>query len=353
MQKTLTIRLWPLALVTLGALGCSNSPSDAERTKEVTQGMQASIGGEIDAWHTSAIALRDAMPTPSGRGWDKDKDKDAIANLRTLWRAPRITYEHIEGAVAPLFPDIDISTDARYEDFLVELGNKADPDAFDGKGVTGMHAIERIVFSDVTPAAVWNFEKGLPGYTAAALPATEAEAAEMKTALCGKLITDIESMQSQWNSAQIDLPGAFDGLISLMNEQREKVNKAATGEEESRYSQNTLADLRANLEGTKKIYALFQPWIADKAGGADVDRQIQDGFDTLDKAYSAFEGDAIPAPPATWSSAHPSDADLATPFGKLFSTVTSAVDPKSKGSVVSAMNQAASLIGFPRFQEGE
>jgi len=335
------------------APGCAGEPSDEERAREVTEGMQETIGGEIADWHAAATELMEAAPLPSGRGWDATKDAEAIAKMRAAWTKTRLTYEHIEGAVAPLFPDIDAATDARYEAFLITLGHQPDPDLFDGEGVTGMHAIERILFSDVTPEAVVTFEKGLPGYSEARFPDTEAEALEFKTKLCAQLVTDIGSMKEQWEGAQIDLPGAFDGLVSLMNEQHEKVNKAATGEEESRYSQKTLADLRANLVGTRKIYALFQPWIASKEGGAEIDAGIDEGFVKLDSAYSAIAGDSIPAPPATWSSVNPSEEDLETPFGELFSAVSFAVDPKRDGSIVDEMNGAAGLLGFPRYQEGE
>ena len=337
----------------LFAAGCGGEKSDEERGREVAEGMQASIGAEIDAWHAAATKMMNAAPAPKGRGWDATLDAAAIAEMRGAWGETRATYEHIEGAVAPLFPDIDASTDARYEAFLVELGNVPDADPFDGEGVTGMHAIERILFSDTTPAAVVTFEEGLPGYSKAAFPATEEEAARFKGELCALLVSDIASLRSQWGSAELDLPGAFDGLISLMNEQQEKVNKAATGEEESRYSQKTLADLRANLVGTRKIYALFQPWIASKEGGDHVDGEIQSGFTKLETAYDAIDGEAIPAPPATWSSASPTEEDLETPFGVLFTTVSEAVDPESDGSVVYEMSEAAEMLGFPKLQDGE
>lgn len=342
-----------LGLLAVTAFGCSSGPTDDEYSKEVTDGMQASISSELETWHASAVELMNAAPTPAGRGWDEELDAADITSMRDAWRKTRLSYEHIEGALAPLFPDIDAATDARYEDFLVELGNEADPDPFDGEGVTGMHAAERILFADVTPEAVVTFEAGLPGYTKAEFPSTEAQAKSFKEKLCAQLVSDIELMQSQWTSAQIDLPGAFDGLISLMNEQHEKVNKAATGEEESRYSQKTLADLRANLEGSRTIYALFQPWITSKEGGEAIDANIQKGFETLDTAYTAPTGDAIPAPPETWSSATPSEADLKTPFGELFTAVSTAVDPERDGSVVDEMNDAAGALGFPQFQAGE
>jgi iron uptake system component EfeO len=140
-----------------------------------------------------------------------------------------------------------------------------------------------------------------------------------------------------------------------MNEQSEKVTKAATQEEESRYAQRTLADLHANLDGTVKIYKLFQPWIVSKNGsdpaksGATTDRNIQAGFDGLRTAYVSTPGDAIPQPPAGWSSIKPTPEDLETPFGKLFSAVQEAVDPEKEGSVVQQMNNAAELLGFSPF----
>jgi len=140
-----------------------------------------------------------------------------------------------------------------------------------------------------------------------------------------------------------------------MNEQREKVTKAATFEEESRYSQRTMADLRANLEGTTKAYTLFAPWLSAHAGddGKTTDQKIQAGLASLSAVYATVQGDAIPPPPSTWSAEHPSDADLQTPFGKLYSSVKAAVDPAVDGSIVAEMNDAARVLGFPEFVEGQ
>ncbi len=65
--------------------------------------------------------LQAAAPTPTGRGWDTTLDATAIANMKLTWIRCRTSYEHIEGALAPIFPDIDISIDARYDDFLVDV----------------------------------------------------------------------------------------------------------------------------------------------------------------------------------------------------------------------------------------
>jgi iron uptake system component EfeO len=131
-----------------------------------------------------------------------------------------------------------------------------------------------------------------------------------------------------------------------MNEQREKVNKAAKNEEESRYSQRTMADIRDNLAGTKTIYALFQPWLFSKSDGQAVDADVQNAFGELESAYAQVSGPAIPQPPEDWSSEDPPADALATPFGELWSAVQKAVDPNVPGSAVDAMNHAADALGF-------
>jgi iron uptake system component EfeO len=249
--------------------------------------------------------------------------------------------------------------DARYDDYLTQLGGKGDPNPFDGEGGTGMHWIERILFSNNIPKSVVDFESTLPGYAPAAFPKTADDAVKFKTKLVQKLIDDATTMKTQWQPAAIDVGAAFQGLVSLMNEQKEKINKAATGEEESRYAQTTLFDLRNNLAGTVKIYELFQPWIQSKQNaspdknGPAMDGSINAGFQRLTSLYAADPGDAVPQPPATWSSDKPSSVDLGTPFGKLWSSVHAEVDPTKPGSVVSEMNDVANLLGFPEFVEGK
>jgi iron uptake system component EfeO len=342
----------------LGALGCSGSSEpaaadpDAAFRQNVTSGMHDTIAAQISTFLTAAKDLKAAAPATTGRGWDATEDAASITAMAEAWMRVRDSYEKIEGAIAPLFPDIDFSVDARYDDFLAQLNGMGDENPFDGAKVTGQHAIERILYVGTTPQAVVDFEKALPGYKPAAFPSTEKEAADFKNALSDKLVTDIVDLQDQWTPSKIDLSGAFTGLIALMNEQQEKINKAATQEEESRYSQRTLADLHANLAGTIDAYDLFKPWIVSKSEGVAIDAQIQRGFDELGAAYDMFPGDAIPQPPATWSSQNPTPADLETDFGKLYTAVYNAVDPSRTGSVVDQMNAAAKLLGFPGFTEG-
>jgi iron uptake system component EfeO len=322
--------------------------TDAQYESEVTRGMHDSLLTDIKALHQAASDLQKAAPA---HAWDADGDAEALAAMTGAWLEARAAYERTEGALAPLFPDIDGYIDARYDDFLSDLGDEGDQDLFDDEGVTGMHAIERIIFAPDIPASVVTLEASLPGYKAAAWPATDDEAAEFKNELCARLVADTSTLEKQWTPQSIDLDGAFGGLISLMNEQREKVNKAASEEEESRYAQRTMADIRDNLAGTTKIYALFEPWLLSKDGGDAINADVHASFDSLQAAYANVDGDAIPQPPKDWSAEHPSDKDLATPFGELYSAVQTSVDPNIEGSAVDGMNRAAVKLGFEEFVE--
>jgi iron uptake system component EfeO len=338
----------------VAAAGCGGSADGGTAQDEIARAMQTSMKGDLEALHEAAVALQAAAPTPVGRGWSASEDADAIAAMKAAWVDARTAYEHVEGATAPIFPDIDVAIDERYDGFLAELGPAGDADLFDDEGVTGMHAIERIIYADGIPANVVAFEASLPGALMPAYPQTEAQAASFKNKLAAKLVADTKLLLDQWTTAaHLDVSGAFQGLIGLMNEQQEKVNNAANGEEESRYSQRTMADLRANLDGTTAIYGLFREWLQSKAGspsGAEVDAAIMAGFASLDAIYEGVDGNAIPTPPATWSAEAPSSADLATPFGMLYQAIHQAVDPDRAGSVVDNMDAGAKLLGIPGFE---
>ncbi|HEY4242990.1 MAG TPA: imelysin family protein [Kofleriaceae bacterium] len=340
-----------LALIaSLPLVACGDGgKSDSDYNTDVTTGMHDSIGTHLGELAAAAQELMDAAPT---HAWDATADATAITAMEAAWRKTRVAYELVEGATAPIFPQYDVTMDERYDGFLAnELNNMADPDLFDDQGVTGMHAIERILYAPTTREEVIMFESMLPGYTAAAWPTTDAQAMEFKTLLCQKLIDDANALHDQWVPSVIDTEAAFQGLVGLMNEQKEKVNLAASGEEESRYANVTLFDLHNNLSGTKEIYGLFQSWVTSKDGGEDIDTMIEDRFDDLNTAYSSVSGDALPDVPADWSSDAPTPANLATPFGMMWQEVHNDVDPTMSGSAVYEMNAAAVLLGFQPFSE--
>ena len=141
-----------LLVPALGLAACSSEgddtasgpKTDTQYESEVTKGMHDSLLVDIKSLNQAASAIGDAAPD---HAWDEAADADAIAAMTAAWLDARAAYERTEGALAPLFPDIDGAIDARYDDFLADLADDGDQDLFDNEGVTGMHAIERILFA--------------------------------------------------------------------------------------------------------------------------------------------------------------------------------------------------------------
>jgi iron uptake system component EfeO len=329
-------------LVVLGA--CSaNDKTDAEFGADVVSNMHQFLLGVVLELNHAARDLQTAAPSTAGRGWN-ESDQASIASMKKNWIRARMAWEQAEGALAPLFPTLDRSIDGLYEEFLA---SQVDDDLFDARGVTGMHAIERIVYASEIPASVTTNEMALTGYRAAAWPATEAEATEFRTMLCEQLVTDTQTLVDEWQPRAIDLPGVFEGLTALMNDQQEKVKAAANHEEESRYSERTMGDLRDNLVGTRAVYRLFVPWLLAKPYGDTMDVKVQQAFDRLEQTYAGVTGDSIPAPPPSWSSTMPTPDDQQSPFGQLYSSVVLEVDASHADSAAAAMGRVANALGLP------
>jgi len=340
-----------VAMVGLAACGGSASSGGDGGTDagvneaKANAGVKAYINTNLVALKAASVAIQTAAPSTP---WNATTDAAAIATMKTEWKKARIAYEHIEGAIAVLFPELDATTDQRYDVFINDKG--ADLNLFDDVNVTGIHAIERILYSDVIPASVKTFEMGLTGHKVAAFPATAAEATDFKTKLCDRMVKDVQKMTDQFGTLTLDSATAFRGVIGSMGEQIEKLQKAESGEEESRYAQFTLADMRANVAAGKATYALFKPWVLEKGGSAE-DTAITAAFSRVDAAYDAITGDALPAVPATWSSASPSATDLMTPFGKLYSALKTEANPMAATSLVTHMGAAADKMGIPKLPE--
>ncbi len=343
-MKHTTKWLW-LALP-IAVVACSKGADDSERAR-VALGMKQQLTEQVAVLQASAEELERAAPTPSERGWDATEDARAIRTMMDAWTRGRVAYELVEGALAPLFPQSDLATDARYDDVLAKLGNDGDPNAFDDQGVIGMHAIERILWADRIPAEVLAFEKALPGYRPAARPSTEAEARAFKQQLAHQLSVDVAALKTQLGPLELDVAFVFRGLIDLTREQLEKVDRAATGREESRYAQTTLRDLRANREGCLAAYRLFQPWLLAHDRQA-LDAKVLASYERLRVAYDALPGDALPLPPPGWSSIDPRAEQLATPFGKLFTVVRHETDDADPSSLAGTLMAVADALSLPK-----
>lgn len=324
----------PLAL-----LACA--PADQQALTQV----KGSIATQLEALSVASSALCAAAPEPKATGWDPTVDGAAIDSMKKQWLLTRDSYEQVEGAVAVLFNDLDAATDQRYDD-AVEAG--VDSNLFDDVGFTGMHAIERILWASWIPEQVTHFEQSLGDrYIAPAFPANQQQADDFKNKLCARLVRDVKQMKADFTPLALDAASAYRGTVGSMHEQLEKVTNASTGAEESRYAQTTLRDMRSNLAGAKATYEAFRPWLAQKSQSA-TDARIVAGLKRVQAAYDSISADAIPAPPATWSSVHPSDADLATDFGKLYSVLLRETDVKVEGSLVYDMTAAADALAIPR-----
>jgi iron uptake system component EfeO len=326
---------WVSGSLTFAA--CGGTPQE-----RAVDEVKAYVEVELETLRTAAEALQAAAPSPDVDGWNTRSDADAVDAMKVHWREARVAYERIEGAIAVLFPDLDAATDERYDGFLAE---GADTNLFDGEGVIGVHAIERIVWADVHPQAVVDFESSLPGYTPAAFPADSAQASAFKDGLCQRLIDDVGAMQEGFGPLALDPTAAYEGVVGSMAEQVEKVVLGATGESESRYADHTLADMGANLEGGHTLFAAFGPWLEDVGADGEKER-VDQGFDRVTDLYAGYSGNGLPAVPATWDPVDPSPADLNTPYGLLWTSLSAEADPNREGSLVGDMIGAASALGL-------
>lgn len=327
-----------LSLVMVGSLGCASPQQMA------TQGTKDQIARDLAELSAAARALQAAAPAPDADGWSHAADAAAITRMQTEWKRMRVAYEHVEGAIAVLFPETDVAIDERYDGFISE---RADSDLFDGEGVTGMHAIERILWANAIPQRVQTFEASLPNMPQAArTPSTMAESTAFRDGLVARLVRDCEEMERQFRPLALDNATAFRGVIGSLEEQVEKLNKAATSEEESRYAQFTLEDMRANLEGGRRTFEAFRPWL-ESTSERGVSTQIQARFTALSNAYAMHSGEAIPTVPEGFNPESPSAEHLATPYGQLWTLVHNEVDPARPESLVALMNRAATAMQIP------
>jgi iron uptake system component EfeO len=340
-RLTLAAALLAAACTSAGP-GTPDGPTGGDPSTATLLAVKGYIASNLDELLAAARELQRAAPAPDADGWTPGDSPAAVDAMKDAWRKARRAYEHVEGAIAVLFGELDESTDQRYDAFIETT---RDDNLFDDMIVTGIHAIERILWADSTPAPVVAFEEGLPNYVAAAYPASAQQASDFKDKLCARLVSDVQMMVDGFKPVAVDPAAAYRGVIGSMNEQREKINKAETGEEESRYASETLADMRSNVEGGIATEQAFRPWLISKPGGAELDARIGAGLQRISAAYGPGEA-RLPPLPGSWNAAMPSASDLATPFGKIYSTLAAESDESNPESLVSAMNRAADLMGI-------
>src|SRR4030095_6199678 len=99
-----------LALASFAACGSSDK-TDADFQADVVVSMHDSIAVDLGNLVTASQQLQAAAPT---HAWSAPADAPAINDMREAWKRTRIAYEHVEGATAPIFGDLDVTLDARY-----------------------------------------------------------------------------------------------------------------------------------------------------------------------------------------------------------------------------------------------
>jgi iron uptake system component EfeO len=351
----MTLPYRPALSVTLAALAavvssaCDNPDLDGDVDDRALVAVKDYVAGELSALHTASVALQAAAPAPDDDGWNATDDADDVAAMKAAWLDARAAYEHVEGAIAVLFPDLDRSTDERYDGFIA-VG--PDDDLFDGEGVTGVHAVERILWSDATPAHVVAFEEALPHYQPAAFPADGTQAAAFRDELVGRLVVDTATMRDAFAPLALAPETAYRGVLGSLQEQHEKVGLAGSGEDESRYAAVTLADMRHNLQGGRAIFAAFALALNERGDdGRALRARIDDGFDRADALLDSIDGDAIPLPPSSWNPDAPSADDLQTDYGRLHAFFAKETDVDDDDSFVAAFAAGADLLGIPRLPD--
>src|SRR4029079_8648600 len=194
-------------VIALAALTACMDKSDSDYRADVTASIHDSIVADLDAMIVAGLNLQASAPT---RAWSASKDADAIRDMQEAWKRMRRSWEHVEGAINALFPTIDDELDGRYE---AMLGDTGDQNLFDATGVIGMHAIERILYSQTIKPEVIAFEGALDGYKEAAFPATDDEAISFKTVLVQRLIKNATDLRKEWQPNVIDIGSAYLGLV--------------------------------------------------------------------------------------------------------------------------------------------
>lgn len=339
-------RTWALAMTLFFACGGEDreAPPEVPPSERAIRDVKEYVDAHVAALAEAARAMCEAAPAPDDDGWSFEPDRAAVESMRTEWRRARVEYERIEGAIAILFPHIDRAVDGRYEH---EAELRRDDDPFDDRGFVGMHAIERILWSGSIPAPAVAFERALPGYVEPRTPSSATEARSFRERLCGRLVRDIETMRGELAPLALDAATAWRGIQGSVEEQSEKVLLGATGQDESRYAENTLADMRANLEGGRAVLAAYDAMIEAtpeaRSRRGDIHRRMRE----LERAYAAIGTDALPAVPDGFDPDAPSEEHLATAYGRLFTLLSRASDPDVDGSLAHSLRSTGEAMGIP------
>lgn len=175
-----------------------------------------------------------------------------VEKAKALFAPTRMSYEHIE-PIASLFSDLDAAIDARADAY-----EKVEKDP----AFRGFHRIEYALW-------VQNTTKDLGP-------------------VASKLLADVQTLRKKIGSLPLPPAKVVGGAAGLM----EEIAATKISGEEDRYSHTDLWDIRANVDGSHKIYELVRPLIA-KQDDAFVTK-VDANFAAVDQTLAKYQqGDAF------------------------------------------------------------
>lgn len=169
-----------------------------------------------------------------------------LEKARSLFAPTRTSYERIE-PIAELFSDLDVSIDARADDY-----EQAEQDP----AFTGFHRIEYGLWSEGS---------------------TEGLAAH-----ADRLLADVRDLGSRIDTLTFPPEVVVGGAAVLM----EEVAATKISGEEDRYSRTDLWDFDANFEGSERIYTLFRPLI--ETDNPDFVTRVDGNFKAVEEVLAKY-----------------------------------------------------------------
>lgn len=177
---------------------------------------------------------------------DAIKSGDVEA-AKALFAPTRTSYEKVE-PIAELFSDLDVSIDARADDY--EKG-EADPT------FTGFHRIEYGLW-------VENSTEGLDDFA-------------------DRLLADVTELDARINGLTFPPEIVAGGAAVLM----EEVAATKVSGEEDRYSGTDLWDFDANFAGSRKIFDLMKPLVVD--ADPEFVATVEANFSAVDDVLATYQ----------------------------------------------------------------
>lgn len=234
--------------LTVTAAAAAAAPATTDPTVAVAvTAYRAYVAEQVAATVTATQALQAAL------------EAGDPGRARSLYAASRVGWERIE-PVAESFGDLDPKIDLR------------EADLEDGQTWTGWHVVEKGLWTG--PAT--------DGSAAAAAAATKA-----LVPVGERLLADLADLQGRVPTATITATSMANGAKELLDE---VATGKVTGEEEA-FSHTDLVDVRANVDGARKVVDLLAPVLAAK--GSDLQPELTQRFAALDAVLDGHRtGDA-------------------------------------------------------------